>query len=250
MEYIFFIYQRWIQKVKFINSDSNNLTSNNIIDNLYTNAFKYRLGDVYQGSYINPKKKYSVAYHLTEFPNSIAAEYMRKNITHTKKNKKLLKKIVNKRAENNSNAQIFSNKELVLHMRIGDVLAKDFNNKHRYIKNNIWWENLIKYIKNNNITTIYIIAGSHLPKNHYNIDLEESKDALFNKINFLKNQGLKVLVRLGNHPDDDIVFAHTAKYFASTGGGFGAILLKDLIIDNGGKVFWTHESGYPRVKEY
>ena len=52
---------------------------------------------------------------------------------------------------------------------------------------------------------------------------------LENKLN------IPVTFYLGKNPDEDLIFGIKAKYYISTGGGYGK-LIKNLVRNNGGKV--------------
>jgi hypothetical protein len=49
---------------------------------------------------------------------------------------------------------------------------------------------------------------------------------LKNKINFLKenNTSLNVVPKVGQTPDEDLIFCYGAKHFKSTGGGYGRLI--------------------------
>ena len=105
-------------------------------------------------------------------------------------------------------------------------MCVDEQNKYRYSRfsDTIWWHNLVSYIINNNITKIYILSGSH-----YEVCSNESAKYLEDSKQFLlKKTGVDIEYRLGQSPDDDILFCAGAKHFITTGGGYGE-LIKELL---------------------
>jgi hypothetical protein len=182
----------------------------------------YRLGDVIlmprSSRFYDPDNHENVLYHTTDYPGSIAAEYIRESKKH--KDFKLLNKIINKR----NNLEKVEDHTLILHIRVGDVICKKVwidNAKDHYSKidNTFWWNNVIKYIKNNGITKVVIIAGTH-----FKDCIEESGKYILDRGNYLINNGLKVEYRLGKSPDDDLIFSSNAKHFITTGGGYGELI--------------------------
>jgi hypothetical protein len=205
-----------------------------LADKLYngTKWNKYRIGDVFMmdptGDYYKPGFYDSVLYHETMYPGTIAYEYMKRNKQFMKKqNLQLLKQIIME--QQNKYNDVLEN-TLVLHIRVGDVLCtykekKVFNNKYTKKGDTVWWNSVIDYIKENDITEVVIIAGTHFKE-----CLEESANYILDRSKFLKSYGLKVSYRLGQSPDDDILFCQNAKHFITTGGGYGNLLdmlLKD-----------------------
>jgi hypothetical protein len=93
-----------------------------------------------------------------------------------------------------------------------DNYSKDGNGK--------WWYDVAKYINNNGITKIIIIAGIH----RY-MCIEKSAVYIQDRSDYLKKlTGVKIEYRLGGSPDEDIILACSAKHFISTGGGYGDLL--------------------------
>ena len=177
--------------------------------------YHYRIGDVYQ--YGNDPNVGDLSYHIRDFPGSLAAKLMETK-PYIRNNKELIRKLIKEK-----NKQNLNNTDMVLHVRIGDVMCL-FNKKHLHYSrygDTVWWDSIINYIKTNNINKVYIIAGSHQPH-----CLEESSKYLNDIFNFLKNtvSGLNVIFKLGASPDEDIIFASTAKHFKSTGGGYGKLI--------------------------
>lgn len=188
----------------------------------------YRLGDVFFGSfdstvYYDPNHEWNILYHKTEYPGSIANEYINKNTEN--KNNNLLREIIESRVNDKNTYP----ETLFLHMRVGDVLCKD--NRYKYttdtnkhyskVGDDQWWNDVKEYIYSNNIKRVVIIAGTHK-----NDCLTESAKYIEDRKNFFEREipGIKVEYRLGQSPDDDIILVYYVKHFISTGGGFGNLI--------------------------
>ena len=187
---------------------------------------KYRIGDVVlreiTSVHYKPEFYDNVLYHYTEFPGSIANEYINKNKdSGIVNNLPLLKEIINSRP-NKFNYDY--NVTLFLHIRSGDVICndlwKDKIDHYSKVGNIKWWDSLIDYIKNNSINKVVILSGTH-----FNECLEESEKYILDREKFIKEKtDLVVDYRLGQSPDDDIILISKAKHFISTGGGYGKLL--------------------------
>jgi hypothetical protein len=189
----------------------------------------YRIGDVYYGNkndnIYDSSYEYNILYHKYKYPSTIANLYINNN-TIGEKNKSLMNSIIESKAKDtNSHPDT-----LFLHIRVGDVLCRNefqwlenVDGKDHYSKiNNIeWWNDVLNYIKSNNITRIVIISGSH--KNEC---LDKSMDYIKDRAAFLQQNipGLKIEYSLGKSPDEDIIMCYYVKHFISTGGGFGNLI--------------------------
>ena len=151
--------------IGIINTNKNSkFTSNNslLVSKYWDN---YRVGDVF----FSPKssKHYTdlsfydnVLYHKDKFPGSIASEYIKKNVDSKNQNIELLKQIIEEKKKQ-TKVESIDDSELILHMRIGDVLCVnlDWGDIDHYSKKNDsdWWNNVIKYIFGNIKTNPIII---------------------------------------------------------------------------------------------
>ena len=148
----------------------------------------YRLGDVYLLSkndrMYDPGYYENILYHKTMYQGTIANEYINKN-TLLGTNEKLLREIIEKRVKDRS---IYPD-TLFLHIRVGDVLCVKDNewiNKvngplyYSKVGDRVWWNNIIDYIRKNNISKVVIVSGSHKNK-----CLKESTDYLEDRKRFL-----------------------------------------------------------------
>lgn len=209
--------------------------TDNIAKQLFNDKWnKYRLGDLF---FIRPIFKSmtndNLDYHEHQFPESIASEYIKQNKPYKHENMDLLLKIISLKNKN------FHVPELVLHIRIGDVICAEGSTRstcYSRIGDTEWWDKLITYIKNNNIKKVNIVSGSH--KNECLID---SARYLENRRQFLNKNGINVEYTLGQSPDDDLIFASKAKHFISTGGGYGK-LIGNVVEKNGGTYYFKNDS--------
>ena len=195
----------------------------------------YRIGDVYNcdKNLYDKNYKHNILFHIDKFPNSIAAEYMEKNKNMIPRNLKLLNHII----KNKHNLKTFKNNEIVIHIRVGDVMCVQMshtkgvsNTEMLYTKkgNVLWWNKVLNYIKKNNIKKVYILSGTHVPN-----CLSESLDYVNDRKYFFEKNGINTELRLGHDPDNDILFCKNAKHFITTWGGYG-VLLGNIVKSNGG----------------
>jgi hypothetical protein len=192
------------------------------------NILPYRLGDVY---YWRPS--FLVVYHSILYPNSIAAKYV--HTTYRPKNFEKLLKIVDSRKYV---GQLMEPTELLLHLRVGDVLCMyDDNRVSRYSKPNLngpWWNELFEFIKLHKIKTVCVIYGNHT-------DLCKTQTTVYIQrvVDTLRKFGLHVRKTSSLDADNDVLMAKHAPYIASTGGGFGK-LMKRITHSYNGIVFESH----------
>ncbi len=211
-------------------------------EKLYNKEYhRYRIGDVFKFGK-GPKYK-EIKYHEKQFPDSIAAEYLTKIKDNERKDINLLKNILDNRPKLKN---LPEKNSLVLHMRVGDVFCKSTEEKElhpmtkrlgaadkwhdHYTKkdNPHWWYDILAFMNEKNIDKVYIIVGSHTPE-----CLLESSDFIMDRVNMFKKNDKYVFLRIGNSPDEDILWAKHAKNFASTGGGYGR-LIGECVKKNGG----------------
>jgi hypothetical protein len=194
----------------------------------------YRIGDVFKwGKGLNYK---SIKYHEEQFPDSIAAEYLTKIKDNERNDINLLKNILDNRPKLKN---LPEKNSFVLHMRVGDVFCtrnmmssrmgvKNMINHYTKKDNPDWWYNILAFMNEKNIDKLYIIVGSHSSE-----CLLESSDFIMDRVNMFKKNDKYVFLRIGNSPDEDILWAQHAKNFATTGGGYGRLIGK-CVKKNGG----------------
>lgn len=187
----------------------------------------YRLGDVYLLSKYDRMYDINyhdnILYHKTKYPGTIANEYINKNLS-VEKNEPLLREIIESRVKNKNTYP----DTLFLHIRTGDVLCVKDNewiNKvngplyYSKVGDTTWWNNIIQYIRENGISKVVILSGSHMNK-----CLLESAKYLEDRKHFLEKNGVSVSYRLGQSPDEDILMCYYVKHFITTGGGYGKMI--------------------------
>mmetsp|Transcript_9897 Transcript_9897/g.16488 ORF Transcript_9897/g.16488 Transcript_9897/m.16488 type:complete len:259 (-) Transcript_9897:121-897(-) len=155
--------------------------------------------------------------------------------------------LIRKRAE--AGVSVAPNQTAVVHLRTGDVLdcAKcpsvhtflcqwtqtplKFGNRTQpqlYAYPLQHWATVASQLRRRAVRALTIISASHrdgkFPKSCAYI---HAVAELFN------SHGLQVDLRLGRDPEEDVVFASTAAYFASSGGGYSSFLAK-LVERHGG----------------
>jgi hypothetical protein len=191
-----------------------------LVNKLYNKKWhRYRIGDVY----FKPPGAFNLSYHLDKFPDSIAAIYLQQTGGEPKRIDvmKTVVKPYDKRYD------------LVIHIRIGDVLCSIQSKCYSAYNNPEWWEKLVEYAQQKNIKNVYVISGAHK-----HACLLKSARYIINRIKFLKEKGLNVTYEPGKSPDEDLRISCNARYFISTGGNYGT-LISDLVKSNGGTVIST-----------
>lgn len=206
---------------------------------LFSGKSEYRLGDM-----VNNKRERSFPegekYHYSEYPNSIASEYMKR--TDLQREYDILYDIVKNKYLDNLPTKNMA----IVHLRVGDVVECNKNSIHNILTkitfvNSKKWSNYtppisyyadkIDNIKSHNIDTIIIVAGSHkdisLPKTTIYIN---SIKQLFEKC------GFKVILRLGQDPDKDFIFMSKSYFYIPSTGGNYTNIIKEVVKRNGGKI--------------
>lgn len=199
---------------------------------LYTNFYEYRLGDVYNGDAGKSNDEYLYKHHIKKYPNSIAAEYLKK--TDKRNNIDVMYNIVKKRLKN------IQKHKCVLHLRIGDVLEdlkmeeiknewyKDHSNddkgnffdKIKYLRTRKYFKEKIDKLLKLNINSIIIICGAHHKYDQYT----NSSMYIDMIIDLFKEYGIDSKLSLKNNPDKDLLLGVAAEYFINTGGGFSKLI--------------------------
>ena len=190
----------------------------------------YRLGDIVylykDDKFINEEPNYLKNIHKN-FPNSIASEYLLKNIKK-EKNLDLLFNIVTNRIKK-LNLQQENN--IVIHLRLGDIMKNIVSNKIQVNKNIKASATNITQIKNlkkliplfkNHPRPILIYYGSHkqLDENQ-----KKTNKEYLNRIrNFFKNNNIKFIEKSNGNPDEDFINMCNSKLFIKSGGGYSRLI--------------------------
>lgn len=186
----------------------------------------YRLGDMVtlkEQQVLEDGKEY----HLKNFPDSIASEYMRTTNEYNRFD--ILSKIVKKRMTTFP----ITNDDVVIHLRVGDVINDNSgsiedillhptkNDKFIYKD---YYTPTLNYIYNkiasfDSIHNVIIVAGNHL-----NVNQAKSCKYIFAIKELLEIKNYSVTTRLGNDPDDDFVLMCTCENLISSRGNFAYVI--------------------------
>lgn len=214
------------------------------------NWYNYRLGDIIE-YWSWPDKRRNAKYNYDyldpsnvskRYPNSIGDLYF-KRLKKKEKNVDVLYTIVDEVSKNNK--KIPKNNEVVMHLRIGDVIEKCDNDnfKYRYSSHNhskgfyaIKLENITKNLdlfKNKEVILVY---GNHLTdkitdtqRKCSELYLQKIRE-LFEKNNIKYKEG-----RSGN-PDEDFLYMCNSKIFCTSGSGGFSNLISGYVRSRGNKV--------------
>jgi hypothetical protein len=197
----------------------------------------YKLGERWEhsGNIVLKNEKYK---------ETILQEYLKINGLYTNPNLDILLKIIEKYNSHN-NLPIPQNNEIVIHLRMGDVVVHNWFLSKNYIEliNNI-------LIKNNNINKVTFVTcfayqewskeSLHLRKNaplwEYT---EEKQNKNIEKINVLFNDilhsfpNIEIKIYSNCDIDKDICYCVLSKNFIHDNGGFTNLLFKLNNLKNG-----------------
>jgi GR25 family glycosyltransferase involved in LPS biosynthesis len=200
-----------------------------------SNMTRYRLGDMIVG--INLERSDGKEWHMENYPGTIIYDYFK--ATSKPNDVQTLNFIIQKRL-----SKLDKINDIALHLRIGDVIDRDEEhsvsdiikksikwpaNKRQYVTSWPKLKSLLEKIPKN-IKDITIFAGSHNVENP-----TKSCEYIDRMVKLLNNQGYTVKLRLGQHPDEDLVLMSTAPYFIPSGGGFSN-LVNDIRKSNNMKI--------------
>ena len=193
------------------------------------NNCAYRLGDMILHKF-HRNKNLGKLCHLTIYPNSIASEYLKK--TNKSNDINVLYDIVKKRS---NLINLPNNNELIIHIRIGDVIDKrnisvdEFLYNYYYDTNYFFYK--LNYVKP---YSFYKKIIDKLPKNinkvifvggyHYKQDRTKSKEYISKLQKFFNSYGFDTSTRINNDPDEDFIYMSNAAYFVQSGGGFSQLI--------------------------
>tara|TARA_A100001037_G_scaffold304878_1_gene343154 strand:+ start:660 stop:1523 length:864 start_codon:yes stop_codon:yes gene_type:complete len=162
------------------------------------------------------------------FPNSIASQYVKKvgypnsfKIEDYKTIKDIFSTFKYKKPDKSA---------LVIHLRLGDTVAKDYGDEYSYGMK--YYESLLRKVrKNKKIKKIDIVTGLHI-----NVYVKESNDRL-NQIVHLFEKYYPVEVILTKNPDKDFYYMSHSKFFANSGGGFSLLVTNYLKKNKSNKIY-------------
>lgn len=221
---------------------------------LFTGETGYRLGDMIMRKEARRKWRDQ---HLSSFPSSLASRYLRE--TDESFNVEVLEKLVG----SYRGVASPSDDILVVHLRVGDVLDRDYSSENKglgyvrmlpvddflseqrgwpYIRPISHFRQAGQEAKKLGAKRVVIMAGSHFPQfSPYPRSMEYIR-----KIKKMFEEELKLpcKLRLGKKADVDFVFLSRAKLVTLTGGNFSVIAYL-LASRRGAKVF----GGIPKVRD-
>mmetsp|Transcript_12778 Transcript_12778/g.14666 ORF Transcript_12778/g.14666 Transcript_12778/m.14666 type:complete len:428 (+) Transcript_12778:322-1605(+) len=181
------------------------------------------------------------------WPDSLFGEYQREAVNRGLiwDNYNLLLDIVKKRAKRVGSPDP---NVTVIHLRLGDVMGRpnqtvlDLLHHQQYFyggkKFDVYVKPLSLYSSMRKKNGVVLMGGLH--------QLTDAKDRVFDDDlkscqyvmivkRYLEARGCQVELRLGRHPDDDIVYASQSKTYVKGGGGYSR-LIAQLVKRSGGKV--------------
>lgn len=192
----------------------------------------YRFGDVilHKGKYWKESTKFIL--ENDQFKNSILRNYIDKcpnnNLNDTNPEfAKLLSNIIKEKMKQKKyNLPI--NNELVIHLRLGDVVVKDWFLKKNYKKI------IEEYIKKYDIYKVTFCTafhyGDYTEKNLWIYDENKHQkniSELYNKLNNLnKIPNIYFDLISSKNSDDDLIYMVNSKYFIQDEGGFSKLVSK------------------------
>lgn len=198
--------------------------------------FNYRLGDIIQFKVFNKKILTKLVYKYY-FSNTIASEYIKR----TKNSQELpdYDILFNIMKEKTKEYNIPNNNELIVHLRIGDVIDWEYKDdidellegkKHYYyLKNYGNFDKLFKKISNMNIEKIILVGGYHTQEDHSrSIEYVDKIKKYIEKNNYL------VETRIDKaSADEDFIYMSNSKYFLKSGGRYSDIINKMVKMNDG-----------------
>lgn len=206
--------------------------------------YGYRLGDMVR---FNSEREADGGkyFHLKTFPDSIASEYMSR--TNEYSNYKLLDEIVKERTTNND--QIPIPKQLLVHLRLGDVLdntpymVKDFLARHilhanggEYVKPFSYYKSILQQMNALGLDAVILIGGYHIA-----LASKSKSEKYVQKIkDFFESHGKSVQLRINGNADDDFIFFCNSTYFTPSGGGFSC-LAREIVLMRGNHVIESND---------
>ena len=188
----------------------------------------YAIGDIIFKKGNRWKYRIQKVKNDTKYKNTILHEYLNTNKKSTPNYTLLLKCIQNYNLKNN--LPIPTNKEIVLHLRMGDAVMLDWYLNKNYI------DKLKRIIENNTIEKVTIVTcfsyGAwskeciHLkqdaPDWGYTVNKQQKNELLFSKLlyNILKEINIPIHIYSNEDIDKDICYCVLAKFYIKDYGGF------------------------------
>jgi hypothetical protein len=195
-------------------------------------GYGYRLGDMVKGKEFRDSYD-GKSFHLDQFPDSIASEYMRR--TDEDNRYDILDAIVKERSPNA--AEIPPSNLLVIHLRIGDVIdktpyaVKEFLSRYvmhplgtNYVKPLSYYQKVAEMMRARKLKAVTLIGGFHADLKSYKRSLHYVDEIK----KFFISEGFSVATRINQPADEDFVYFCNASYFTPGGGGFSHLVQEIL----------------------
>lgn len=218
----------------------------------------YRLGDMVAYQTGRDNQQTGMEYHCSQFPESIAAEYMQ--LTDESNNLNVLNDIINRRLTTSEEDSTIA----VIHLRLGDVInwspvtVREFlderqchyeswaskGNKQSYVKPLSYYDAL-SFPKGINSILIYGSTrhSGSLPHDHEDIDDSKSVKYVRAVIQKLSERGYNVRAHLNGAPDKDFLTMASSRYFVPSGGGYSLLIAK-IVLKRNNKVYLKSQKGF------
>ena len=213
---------------------------------LFTGWDGYRFGDMFlykcrfQGGS-------GVPHHLAEWPDSLVSRYVRES-DGCDPDYDVMTNLI--RSEPLPDSSLEGDEHFaVVHVRVGDVIESHDNLRwavpspdddwdvrayfdgeaiytdewravlERYVMKRRFYEDHIPTLRNFGVRKVVLVGGSHVrfdsfPRSSLYVDLVRDT---------FRASGFQVMARLGQLPDEDVVFLARARYLIQSGGGFAAL---------------------------
>ena len=187
----------------------------------------YRLGDTVLGAFSPEKDK---ADHLEMYPNSLTSLYFSKT---NKFGDLYVLAQVTKDFQKMHDVQIPSDDDIVLHLRLGDVIERSSYSvdEHMYAKYSdleqgyyvkplTYFDEAFKRFEPG--MRVVVMYGTPFPE----LGLSKSKEYVAKIVEYLTGKGYEIRVRVSEGADEDFVFGAFAKRIVTTGGGYSNLISK------------------------
>lgn len=198
----------------------------------FNDIFNYKLGDVvdyekYNNYFYNNWVKYY-------FYGTIASDYRFR--TNKNSDYDILYQIMK---EKSNGYEIPNDDELIIHLRIGDVIDWEYNDsiddllegrkKYFYLISYDYLDKMSKQIIDMDIEKIILVGGYHTKEDH-----SRSEEYVAKIKKYIEDKGFKVTTRIDKGSgDEDFIYMSNSKYFLKSGGGYSNLINRMVKMNNG-----------------
>ena len=188
----------------------------------------YRLGDAVRGFW---EAQWTKDYHKELYPNSLTSLYFSKTNAYNKFD--ILAEAV-REFQQTHECLIPKTNEIVLHLRVGDVLEMSPHSVDHHLAENVRFWNGQYYVKNlaylddqfsefQQGMHVTILCGTPMR----DLGMTKTNEYVAKVKAHLEGKGFTTCLRTTHGPDEDFVYAVFAKNIVTTGGGF-SLLIKNV----------------------